>query len=51
LRVYLKDNVNAWELDSNGNYHRRKPRQKRSAFSAQQYLAATLGSLASGEGA
>lgn len=51
LRVYLKDNVNAWELDSNGNYHRRKPRQKRAAFSAQQYLAATLGSLASGEGA
>ncbi len=51
LRVYLKDNVNAWELDSDGNYHRRKPRQKHSAFSAQQYLATSLGSLASGEGA
>lgn len=50
LRLYLKDNVNAWELDSDGNYHRRKPRQQRSAFSAQQYLATTLGSLASGEG-
>ncbi len=43
LNPYLKDNMNAWELDSSGSYHRRKPRGKQPAFSAQQYLAQTLG--------
>lgn len=45
LTPYLKDNTNAWELCSDGSYHKRKPRGKQTAFSAQQYLAQTLGSL------
>jgi polyphosphate kinase len=44
LNLYLKDNVNAWELDANGVYQRRKPRGRSAAFSAQQYLMETLGS-------
>jgi polyphosphate kinase len=43
LNPYLKDNVNAWELDADGRYHRRKPRGKQLPFSAQQYLANMLG--------
>jgi polyphosphate kinase len=43
LNPYLKDNTNAWELDSHGVYQKRKPRSKASAFSAQQYLMHTLG--------
>jgi polyphosphate kinase len=43
LNPYLKDNLNAWELDSDGTYHRRKARNKLSAFSAQQYLMQHLG--------
>ncbi len=43
LNPYLKDNMNAWELDSNGVYQKRKPRGKASAFSAQQYLMQILG--------
>lgn len=43
LNPYLKDNLNAWELDSNGVYHRRKPRGKLAAFGAQQYLMQLLG--------
>ncbi|HVK93298.1 MAG TPA: polyphosphate kinase 1 [Noviherbaspirillum sp.] len=43
LTPYLKDNANAWELTADGRYHRRKPRGKQAAFSAQQYLAQTLG--------
>jgi polyphosphate kinase len=43
LNPYLKDNLNAWELDSDGVYHRRKARNKLSAFSAQQYLMQLLG--------
>ncbi|HWV63761.1 MAG TPA: polyphosphate kinase 1, partial [Oxalicibacterium sp.] len=43
LNPYLKDNVNAWELDSDGNYHKRKPRGKLAAFGAQQYLMQILG--------
>src|SRR5207245_1988639 len=45
LRPYLKDNVNTWELDSHGNYHPRRARGKTAPFSAQQHLAATLGSF------
>jgi polyphosphate kinase len=43
LQVYLKDNVNAWELGSDGRYKRRKPRGSQAAFSAQQFLMDTLG--------
>ncbi|MBC7500614.1 MAG: polyphosphate kinase 1 [Herminiimonas sp.] len=43
LNPYLKDNVNAWELDSNGVYNKRKLRGKQVAFSAQQYLMELLG--------
>ncbi len=43
LDPYLKDNINAWELESNGLYQRRKPRGKQTAFSAQEYLMLTLG--------
>jgi polyphosphate kinase len=42
LDPYLKDNVNAWVLDSDGNYTRRKSRGK--SFSAQHYLMDKLGS-------
>jgi polyphosphate kinase len=43
LNPYLKDNLNAWELDSNGVYQKRKARGKLAAFSAQQYLMQLLG--------
>jgi polyphosphate kinase len=43
LNPYLKDNVNAWELEPDGHYQRRKARGKQASFSAQQYLMDTLG--------
>ncbi|HEY8606325.1 MAG TPA: polyphosphate kinase 1 [Noviherbaspirillum sp.] len=43
LNPYLKDNVDAWELGADGRYTRRKARGKQSPFSAQQFLAQTLG--------
>ena len=43
LNPYLKDNTNAWELDSSGHYGRRKARSKQPPFSAQQHLMKTLG--------
>lgn len=43
LQPYLKDNYNTWELDSEGSYHRRKPRGKQASFSAQQHLMELLG--------
>jgi len=43
LKPYLKDNQNAWELDAEGNYHRRKPSSRQSPFSAQLHLMETLG--------
>jgi polyphosphate kinase len=43
LNPYLKDNINAWELTSDGRYHKRKPHARQPAFCAQQYLAQTLG--------
>jgi polyphosphate kinase len=41
LLPYLKDNSNAWILDSDGGYKLRKSRSK--PFSAQQYLMNKLG--------
>jgi polyphosphate kinase len=42
LHPYLKDNTNSWELDSFGQYRRRKPRARQAPFSAQHYLMHTL---------
>ena len=44
LNPYLKDNSNAWELDADGQYHRRKARGKQTEFSAQGHLMKLLGS-------
>ena len=44
LEPYLKDNVNAWVLDSDGHYERKKTRSKQTPFSAQRYLMEQLGS-------
>jgi polyphosphate kinase len=44
LHPYLKDNVNAWELASDGQYKRRKPRGSQKALNAQQLLMDILGS-------
>jgi polyphosphate kinase len=43
LLPYLKDNLNAWELDSNGHYQRKKLRPRQLPFSAQEHLMQTLG--------
>jgi polyphosphate kinase len=43
LNPYLKDSANAWELDSEGQYSRRKARNKAAEFSAQRYLMDLLG--------
>ena len=43
LLPYLKDNLNSWELGSDGQYQRRRPRSDQPGFSAQQYLMQTLG--------
>jgi len=43
LQVYLKDNVNAWELGSDGRYRRRKARGSQAPFSSQLFLMETLG--------
>jgi polyphosphate kinase len=48
LQIYLKDNVNAWELCADGRYKRRKPRGSQKAFSAQQTLMDALGAGADG---
>jgi polyphosphate kinase len=42
LHPYLKDNTNSWELDSNGQYQRRKPRLRQTPFTAQNFLMQTL---------
>jgi polyphosphate kinase len=47
LQPYLKDNVDAWELGSDGKYQRLKPRGKQAAYSAQRELATLLGGDAS----
>ncbi|MDQ7969298.1 MAG: polyphosphate kinase 1 [Oxalicibacterium faecigallinarum] len=38
LQPYLKDTVNAWDLDANGVYRNRKPRGKLAPFCAQAWL-------------
>lgn len=38
LHNYLKDNVNAWELDAKGAWRAITPREGEAAFSAQDYL-------------
>ena len=43
LNPYLKDNSNAWELEQDGRYLRRRPRGKQAPFSAQQHLMGLLG--------
>ncbi len=43
LNPYLKDNMNAWQLSSDGTYYRRRLRGKQLPFSAQRYLAQLLG--------
>lgn len=43
LTPYLKDNYNAWELDSEGRYHRKKTRGKQKVYSAQHHLMELLG--------
>jgi polyphosphate kinase len=48
LNPYLKDNSNAWELDGDGRYHRRRSRGKAGEFSAQRYLMELLGSREAG---
>ena len=42
LFPYLKDNVDAWELGSDGHYRRRKPRAKHTRYSAQELLLSML---------
>lgn len=49
LHPYLKDNVTAWELGSDGHYRRRKPRAGQAPCSAQQVLMDMLGAAAPGE--
>jgi polyphosphate kinase len=44
LEPYLKDNVNAWELLSDGRYHLRRRRGKKTAYCAQQHLLLALAS-------
>jgi polyphosphate kinase len=51
LNPYLKDNSNAWELDADGHYQRRKARGKQAEFSAQRHLMDLLGSAEPGTGA
>jgi polyphosphate kinase len=46
LNPYLKDNTNAWELEPDGHYVRRRPRAKQLPFSAQGYLMQLLGTPA-----
>jgi polyphosphate kinase len=43
LQVCLKDNVDAWELGSDGHYRRKKPRGSQAPYSAQLHLMETLG--------
>lgn len=45
LDPYLKDNVNAWILDAEGQYQKKKLRAKQIPFAAQPYLMAQLGTL------
>lgn len=42
LECYLKDNSQAWQLDSEGNYHKLQVEADQTTFSAQQFLLSTL---------
>lgn len=44
LNIYLKDNCQAWEMDCNGFWHRKKPNRSK-AVNAQVELAALLGQM------
>jgi polyphosphate kinase len=44
LSIYLKDNCQAWEMDCNGFWHRKKPNRAK-AVHAQGELAALLGQM------
>ncbi|MDD2928363.1 MAG: polyphosphate kinase 1 [Sideroxydans sp.] len=44
LNIYLKDNHQAWEMDCNGFWHRKKPNRSKSV-NAQVELAALLGQM------
>ena len=44
LSIYLKDNCQAWEMDCNGFWHRRKPSRSKTV-NAQAELAALLGQV------
>jgi polyphosphate kinase len=46
IKACLADNVQAWEMDSDGRYHRRSPRRGGRTFAAQTVLMEQLGSLA-----
>ncbi|WP_151448291.1 polyphosphate kinase 1 [Lacisediminimonas profundi] len=50
LNPYLKDNVDAWELEPDGQYRRRRARARQTRFSAQAWLMQQLGHAA-GHGA
>ena len=50
LNTYLKETANAWELEPDGNYRRRKVRDKQTEFSAQRHLMELLGSAQAGLG-
>jgi polyphosphate kinase len=43
LLPYLRDNQNAWQLDANGLYHRKKPNKRQAPFDAQQFLMMSVG--------
>jgi polyphosphate kinase len=43
LQIYLKDNLNAWELAPDGQYHRKKLRPSQAPFSAQLHLMHAVG--------
>lgn len=43
LKPYLKDNLNAWELDGEGRYQRKKAGVRQQPFSAQMHLMKALG--------
>ncbi len=45
LEPYLKDNINAWVLNSDGHYQRKKVRGKQKPLCAQQYLMQQLGTI------
>lgn len=47
LLPYLKDNQNAWELNAQGVYHRRKTSKRQIPFKAQQFLMTTISSAGS----